>query len=138
MEISVVIPVYNEGDPLRVLCANIISNLESLGLTFEIVLVDDRSPDHSWQVMKSLASENALIKIARLARNFGQHSALTAGLGLAKGKYIVMMDCDQQDSPDDIARLYNTIRAGDAKIVYARRKNRKDSGFKQLTSRLFN
>lgn len=138
MEISIVIPVYNEGEPLRILCANLITTLQKLTSEYEIILVDDRSPDHSWQVMKLLAVENRSIKIARLSRNFGQHSALTAGLSLAGGRYVVMMDCDQQDKPEDVARLYETIKSGDAKIVYARRKNRKDASFKKLTSRWFN
>lgn len=138
MEISVVIPVYNEGDPLRILCSRIQSSLSPLGILYEIILVDDRSPDHSWEVMKELANENSLIKIARLSRNFGQHSAISAGLGLAAGNYVVMMDCDQQDAPEDIPDLYKKIRQSKAGVVYARRKNRKDTGFKKVTSKMFN
>jgi glycosyltransferase involved in cell wall biosynthesis len=138
MEISVVIPVYKEGEPLRILCERLVAALSELVTSFEVILVDDRSPDHSWLVMKDIASGNPRVRIARLARNFGQHSALTAGLSLATGRYIVMMDCDQQDSPEDIPALYHKIRNSEAKIVFARRKNRKDSGFKRWTSQLFN
>ena len=138
MEISIVIPVYNEGDPLRVLCSRLNDVLKNLRVEYEIILIDDRSRDHSWEVMKELAASSRLIKIARLSRNFGQHNTLTAGLSMATGKYVVMMDCDQQDNPEDIINLYGKIKETGAKIVYAKRKKRKDGLFKKLTSQIFN
>lgn len=138
MEISIVIPVYNEGDPLRILCARLNEVLEQLAIDYEVILIDDRSRDHSWAVMKELAASNKQIKIARLSRNFGQHNALTAGLSMAVGQYVVMMDCDQQDNPEDIRKLYGKIKESGAKIVYAKRKKRQDGLFKRLSSRVFN
>jgi polyisoprenyl-phosphate glycosyltransferase len=139
IDISIVIPVYNEGTPLISLCKNIVDVLIQNDLPdFEIILVDDRSRDNTWQIMKELAAREPLIKIARLSRNFGQHSALTAGLTLSKGKYIIMMDCDGQDSPEYIPALYEAIRQKTVQIVYAKRKKRKDNFFKIASSRIIN
>ncbi len=135
--ISIVIPVFNEGAPLIELCHRILRIVSSLS-DCEIILVDDRSKDNSWQIMRDLARDNQQIKIARLCRNFGQHSALTAGLSLAKGKYIVMMDCDGQDAPESIPLLYETILTKDVQVVYAKRKNRKDGWFKSTASKFMN
>lgn len=138
MELSIVIPVYNEGEPLRILCDKLITVLARLVNEFELLLVDDRSKDNSWEVMKDLAIADSRIKVVRLARNFGQHSALTAGLSLAQGKYVVMMDCDQQDNPADVEMLYRKIVDSNAKIVYARRTKRKDGWFKTQSSKFLN
>lgn len=135
--ISIVIPVFNEGSPLVGLCHRILHVVNSLSAC-EIILVDDRSKDNTWQVMRDLAKDNRQIKIARLCRNFGQHSALTAGLSLAKGEYIVLMDCDGQDEPERIPLLYEALLNKDVQIVYAKRKNRKDGWLKNLASKLIN
>ena len=136
--ISVVIPVYNEGLPLKELCNKIIEKISNIHSDYEIVLVDDRSKDNSWQVMCELASEHKSIKIARLCRNFGQHSALTAGISLANGDYIVLMDCDGQDDPATIPLLYNSLIESNAQIVYAKRKNKKNAFYKNIGSKLIN
>lgn len=137
-KLSIVIPVYNEGEPLKVLCRRIIDSIPADFNSYEIVMVDDRSRDSSWLVMKELAAANSNIKVARLVRNFGQHSALTAGIELATGDYIVMMDCDQQDEPENIERLYNELKKQDVHIVYAMREQREDSFFKKKSSVLIN
>lgn len=136
--ISVVIPVFNEGTPLIELCHRILRAISSEFNACEIILVDDRSKDNSWQIMRDLAKENRQIKVARLCRNFGQHSALTAGLTLAKGEYIVLMDCDGQDNPENIPLLYQTIVSKNVQIVYAKRKKRKDSLIKRWGSKILN
>jgi len=136
--ISVVIPVYNEGLPLKVLCNRIIEAIGVIHNHYEIVLVDDRSMDNSWEVMCELASENKSIKIARLCRNFGQHSALTAGISLAKGDYIVLMDCDGQDDPAYIPLVYDAVVESNVQIVYAKRKNKKTAFYKNIGSKLIN
>lgn len=135
--ISVVIPVFNEGTPLVELCHRILRVVSGFD-TCEIVLVDDRSRDNTWQIMRDLAKENRQIKVARLCRNFGQHSALTAGITLAKGEYIVLMDCDGQDDPENIPSLYETLTKTNVQIVYAKRKNRKDIWYKYLASKFIN
>ncbi len=136
--ISIVIPVYNEGEPLIQLCNDLTSVLKTKFDRHEIILVDDRSQDSSWDVMRRLADSNKDIKIARLSRNFGQHSALTAGLSLSKGDHIVMMDCDGQDDPKHITMLFDTLQTRQVHIVYAKRKNRQDAIVKRLSSRFIN
>jgi len=110
--------------------------MERIGKDYEIILVDDRSPDNSWEVMKVLSSQNPKIKSIRLSRNFGQHSAIFAGLTKTKGDWVVVMDCDMQDQPKEIAKLYKKALEG-YDIVLGQRENRKDKFLKKLTSKLF-
>lgn len=135
--ISIVIPVFNEGRPLIELCHRILRVISGFA-SCEIILVDDRSLDNTWQIMRDMAKENRQIKVARLCRNFGQHSALTAGLTLASGDYIILMDCDGQDNPDDIQLLYEAIVNKNVQIVYAKRKKRRDSLIKRWGSKILN
>lgn len=137
-KLSVVIAVYNEGDPLRVLIQRIIQSIGLSFLDYEIILVDDRSKDNSWDVIKYLCSENHKIKGIRFVRNFGQHNALTAGIEHASGDYIVLMDCDQQDEPENIPRMYNHLVNKQLHIVYAMRTNRKDGLVKIFASAAIN
>ena len=107
-----------------------------MGVTYEIVLVDDRSPDDSWAVLKELASKHSTVKAYRLSRNFGQHYAITAGLTLVSGNWIVVMDCDLQDRPEEIPALYAKAKAG-ADSVVARRAQRQDSWAKRMSSKAY-
>lgn len=103
---------------------------------YEIILVDDRSPDQSWEIMKKISLEFPNVKSVRLSRNFGQHPAIMAGLTQAKGEWIVVMDCDLQDQPKEVLKLYNKALEG-FDVVLAKRENRKDGFFKKMSSRLF-
>jgi dolichol-phosphate mannosyltransferase len=134
--ISIVSPVYRADKIVENLVTEIQAVMRQLNLTYEIILVDDRSPDDSWNVMKLLSARNENIKSIRLSRNFGQHPAIIAGLSQAKGEWIVVMDCDLQDQPKEIAKLYNKAQEG-FKIVQARRKNREDNFLKKLSSKIF-
>ena len=134
--ISIVSPVYRAEKILPILVSEINLVMERIGEDYEIILVDDRSPDNSWEVMKVLSSQNPKIKSIRLSRNFGQHSAIFAGLTRAKGDWVVVMDCDMQDQPKEIAKLYKKALEG-YDIVLGQRENRKDKFLKKLTSRLF-
>ena len=134
--ISIVSPVYRAEKILPILVSEINLGMERIGEDYEIILVDDRSPDNSWEVMKVLSSQNPKIKSIRLSRNFGQHSAIFAGLTKAKGDWVVVMDCDMQDQPKEIAKLYKKALEG-YDIVLGQRENRKDKFLKKLTSRLF-
>ncbi len=134
--ISIVSPVYRAEKILPILVSEINLVMERIGEDYEIILVDDRSPDNSWEVMKVLSSQNPKIKSIRLSRNFGQHSAIFAGLTKTKGDWVVVMDCDMQDQPKEIARLYKKALEG-YDIVLGQRENRKDKFLKKLTSRLF-
>ena len=134
--ISIVSPVYRAEKILPILVSEINLVMERIGEDYEIILVDDRSPDNSWEVMKVLSSQNPKIKSIRLSRNFGQHSAIFAGLTKTKGDWVVVMDCDMQHQPKEIAKLYKKALEG-YDIVLGQRENRKDKFLKKLTSRLF-
>ena len=134
--ISIVSPVYRAEKILPILVSEINLVMERIGEDYEIILVDDRSPDNSWEVMKVLSIQNPKIKSIRLSRNFGQHSAIFAGLTKTKGDWVVVMDCDMQDQPKEIAKLYKKALEG-YDIVLGQRENRKDKFLKKLTSRLF-
>lgn len=135
-DISVVSPVYCCADCLRALCSRIDAALAATGASYEIVLVDDASPDAAWPVMCELAGADPRIKAVALSRNFGQHCAIAAGLEHARGRWIVVMDCDLQDRPEEIAALYAKAREG-FDVVFAEREVRRDGWFKRNSSRAF-
>ena len=134
--ISIVSPVYRAEAFIEKLVIEIEKAVQSLNITYEIVLVDDRSPDNSWGKMKQISSQNPNVKSIRLSRNFGQHPAIMAGLSHANGEWIVVMDCDLQDQPKEIIKLYDKTKEG-FEIVLARRFKRKDSYLKKLSSAVF-
>ncbi len=134
--ISVVIPVYMAQDSIDELYERLNSVLKSLCDSYEIVLVDDRSPDNSWERMSRLAGKDPRVKAIRLSRNFGQHFAITAGLDHSRGSWVVVMDCDLQDRPEEIPRLFEKVREG-YDVVLARRVERRDNLLKRGFSRLF-
>ena len=134
--ISIISPVYRAEKILPILVSEINLVMERIGEDYEIILVDDRSPDNSWEVMKVLSSQNSKIKSIRMSRNFGQHSAIFAGLTKTKGDWVVVMDCDMQDQPKEIAKLYKKALEG-YDIVLGQRENRKDKFLKKLSSKLF-
>lgn len=136
VQISIVIPVFKAETTLDVLASSLISNLQSLGLIYEIILVDDGSPDGSWQAIQNAASRHSSVTGIRLSRNFGQHYAISAGLQKAQGKWVVVMDCDLQDQPTEISKLLEKAKEG-YDVVLARRADRKDPWRQRLGSRLF-
>ena len=114
-------------------------NVESVSTItedYEIILVNDASPDNSWEEIVKQCESNPKVKGINLSRNFGQHYAITAGLHYAKGDWVVVMDCDLQDRPEEISNLYKKAQEG-FDIVYARRVARKDGFFKRMSSLLF-
>lgn len=133
---SIVSPVYGAEGIVEKLILEIRKSMAAIDKSYEIILVDDRSPDGGWEVMKKLSKQFAEVKSIRLSRNYGQHPAIMAGLSQVQGEWIVVMDCDLQDQPKEIITLYNKALEGfDA--VLARRTNRKDSFLKKLSSKLF-
>jgi glycosyltransferase involved in cell wall biosynthesis len=108
----------------------------SITLDFEIILVEDASPDQSWSVIERIAAHNPRIRGIKLSRNFGQHYAITAGLDAAKGDWVVVMDCDLQDRPEEIPALWTKAQEG-FDVVLARRAFRQDGFFKRFSSKLF-
>jgi len=132
----VVSPVYGCAGCVAELCSRVIKAVESLGMSVEIILVDDASPDRAWDAIKSICAADPRIKGLRFTRNYGQHHAITAGLDYASAHWYVVMDCDLQDRPEEIPALINKAREG-YDLVLARRVRRKDTWLKRQASRLF-
>ncbi len=136
MLLSIVCPVYFGEDTIDLLVERLIRSIKSFTDSFEIILIDDGSPDNSWQKMEFIANREKQVTAIRLSRNFGQHFAICAGLEMAKGEWVVVMDCDLQDLPEEIENLYKHAITG-FDIVLGKRTNRQDSLIKQLKSKLF-
>ena len=136
LTLSIVSPVYRAEKFVEKLVFEIEKVCLTLNVDYEIILVDDRSPDQSWIKMKAISANNSKIKSIRLSRNFGQHPAIMAGLSHAHGEWIVVMDCDLQDQPKVIPDLYKKALEG-YDLVLARRMQRQDSYLKKLSSKIF-
>ncbi|MEZ5172428.1 MAG: glycosyltransferase family 2 protein [Bacteroidia bacterium] len=135
-EISVVIPVYRAEKIVDELLRQLHAELQKISPGYEIILVDDRSPDNGWERMIAGAANDSRVKCVRLSRNFGQHYALTAGLSYARGKYVVTMDCDLQDDPAYIQKLYDKIKEGFG-IVYTSKARTGHGLFKNIFAGLY-
>ncbi|MBN3582549.1 glycosyltransferase [Algoriphagus aestuarii] len=132
--LSIISPVYRAENTLGELVSRIKACIPDQ--EYEIILVDDASPDNSWHEIERLAEIHPEIRGIKLSRNFGQHYAITAGLDAAKGEWVVVMDCDLQDRPEEIPNLYQEAQKG-FDVVLARRVNRQDNFFKRLSSKIF-
>jgi dolichol-phosphate mannosyltransferase len=134
--ISVVSPVYKAEKIVSELVRQLHENLAGITGDYEIVLVNDFSPDNSWAAITAECTKDSRVKGIDLSRNFGQHYAITAGLHYAKGEWVVVMDCDLQDRPDEIPNLYRKAQEG-YDIVYGKRTERKDKFTKRMSSKIF-
>lgn len=132
--LSVIIPVYNEEKNIPMLLKNLIPEIKNYA--FEIIFVNDGSNDNTAEIIKNYAKNDKRIKLISFVRNFGHQCALTAGYNFAKGNAIVTIDADLQDPPSLIPQMIQLWQKG-AKIVYAKRKLRKESFFKRNTARIF-
>ena len=128
--------MYLAGEMVEELVQRLVVVLEAISPYFEIILVDDRSPDDSWVRILTQSAKDPRVQGLRLSRNFGQHYAITAGLDRCRGEWVVVLDCDLQDRPEEIAALFAAAQRG-YDLVLARRTNRQDSWSKKLLSRLF-
>ena len=137
IQISIVSPVYRAEKMVHMLVERIVKSVTTITEDFEIILVNDASPDASWSVIEYECAQDKRVKGINLSRNFGQHYAITAGLHYAKGEWVVVMDCDLQDRPEEIPALYQKAQEG-YDIVYARRVDRQDRWIKRVPSLLFN
>lgn len=135
-KISIVSPVYRAENIVEKLVAEIQKAMQLMQVSYEIILVDDRSPDNSWEKMKEISKQNLNVKSIRLSRNFGQHPAIIAGLSKAQGEWVVVMDCDLQDQPKEIIKLYQKAQDG-YQVVLAKRVQRHDTFLKKLSSKVF-
>lgn len=138
MDISIVIPVYNEEESLPELCSWIERVVTENGLSYEILLVDDGSTDRSWDVILELRQANVNIKGVRFQRNYGKSAALNEGFKAAQGDIVITMDADMQDSPDEIPALRKMILEDRYDMVSGWKKVRHDPISKTLPSKFFN
>lgn len=135
-KLSVVSPVYHGENMLEELVARISKAVAPLTSDYEIILVNDCSPDASWEEIKNLCARDAKVKGINLAHNFGQPYAITAGLSYAQGDYIAVIDCDLQNKPEDLPALFLKAMEG-YDIVSARRVHRDDTFLKRMSSAVF-
>lgn len=125
LDLSIVIPLYNEEDCVRVFYASLKRSCDKLDLTYEIIFIDDGSIDATYMILSELYRNDPTLRVIKFRKNFGQTAAMAAGFEYAKGKIIISMDGDLQNDPDDIPRLLAKIEEG-FDIVCGWRKNRQD------------
>ena len=134
--LSVVIPVYGAPELLPLLYERLRVALEPWA-DFEMIMVNDACPLGSGEVAADLAARDTRVKVIDLMRNYGQHVAISAGLDQAEGAYVVVMDCDLQDPPEEIKKIYDHLKAGAFEAVFGSRRVRRDGWFKHIRSRAF-
>ena len=138
MDLSIVVPVYNEQESLPELTQWIKSVCNKEGYSYELIFIDDGSSDKSWETIKNLGKSNKNIKAVSFRRNYGKAAALHTGFRLASGDVVITMDSDLQDSPDEIPALYNMIKEEGYDLVSGWKKKRYDPFLKRVTSRFYN
>lgn len=136
MYLTIVSPVYRAENLVGELVARINRSVEPVTGEYEVILVEDGSPDGSWAAIERICAEHPRVKGIKLSRNFGQHYAITAGLAAATGSWVVVMDCDLQDQPEEIPRLLAKALEGND-LVLASRSVRMDGWRKRISSKLF-
>ena len=137
MEISIIIPVYNEEDNINMLYDRLKSVMKRLDVGFEMIFINDGSKDNSMAMIRALSKQHSEVRYIDFSRNFGHQVAVTAGLDKANGDAVVIIDADLQDPPELIIDMYNKMKEG-YEVVYAKRKKRKgESIFKLWTARIF-
>ena len=139
MDLSIVIPLYNEDESIDELHSKIVSSLSNSSLNYEIIFIDDGSSDNSWNIIKDVTKRFQNTRAIRFITNYGKSMALSAGFKSTRGEVVVTMDADLQDDPNEILQLYNVLINEDYHIVSGWKKKRYDSViFKNLPSKLFN
>jgi glycosyltransferase involved in cell wall biosynthesis len=138
MDISVVIPLYNEEESLSELTAWIAAVMSTNGFSYEILFVDDGSTDASWTIIESLRARSPEVKGIKFRRNYGKSAALNVAFEAAQGEVIITMDADLQDSPDEIPALYRRIKEERFDIISGWKKKRYDPITKTIPTKLFN
>ena len=137
MDISVVVPLYNEEESLGELVPWIDRVMQQNNFSYEVVLVDDGSNDDSWNVIESLRQQNSNVKGIKFRRNYGKSAALNSGFGMVSGDVVITMDADLQDSPDEIPDLYSLVKEG-YDLVSGWKRTRHDPISKTIPSKFFN
>ncbi len=137
MEISVVIPLYNEAEGLNELLSRTVDALIRTNTDYEIIVVDDGSTDQTLGLLLNYRENNPLIKVLQLSKNFGHQAAYTAGMRKAKGKHVVLMDGDLQDPPELIVDMYDKLVNQNLDVVYGKRSNSLPLGHRHIFARFF-
>ena len=138
MDLSVVVPAFNEAESLPELAEWIAKVCASSSIDYELIVIDDGSTDNTWEVLKLLSASNGKVRAIRFRRNYGKSAALQTGFGASSGDVVITMDADLQDSPDEIPGLVKMIREDGYHIVSGWKKKRYDPFIKRSTSRLYN
>lgn len=138
MDISVIVPLYNEDESLPELSAWIARVMEANRFTYEVIMVDDGSNDNSWRIIESLSTQNPNIKAIKFRRNYGKSAALHCGFQVAQGDVVITMDADMQDSPDEIPALYHMVMQEDYDLVSGWKKKRYDPISKTIPTKIYN
>jgi glycosyltransferase involved in cell wall biosynthesis len=138
MQLSIVIPLYNEAESLPELHNWILRVMEQQQFSYEILFIDDGSKDNSWEVISHLSQVNASVKALRFQRNYGKSAALQVGFEAAQGEVVITMDADLQDSPDEIPELYRLITEDELDVVSGWKKVRHDPLSKTIPTKLYN
>ena len=138
MDISIIVPIYNEEESLEELCRLISEVVKENRFTCEIILLDDGSSDSSWIKIRQLSKEVLAVKGLKFRRNYGKAAALQAGFDAAQGEVVITMDADLQDSPDEIPHLYKMIKEQGYDLVSGWKKKRYDPIIKTISSKIFN
>ena len=138
MDISIVIPLFNEEESIPELCSWIEKVMTENNFTYEVILIDDGSTDNSWSVIENLRSNNSNLKGVKFRRNYGKSAALNVSFARAQGDVVITMDADLQDSPDEIPELYKMIKNEGYDLVSGWKQKRYDPITKTLPTKLFN
>lgn len=136
--ISIISPVYRAEKIVDELVKQLTEEVSKITDSYEIILVEDGSPDNSWAMIEQNCARDKHVKGIKLSRNFGQHYAISAGMEAANGEAIIIMDCDLQDDPKHIHQLYAKFIDEKFDVVFTKRRNRKHSFLKSITSRIYN
>lgn len=138
MDLSVIVPAYNEAESLPELANWVDKVCTSSSLSYELIVIDDGSNDGTWKVLQELGNSNSSLKAIRFRRNYGKAAALHTGFDQAQGDVVITMDADLQDSPDEIPELVRMIREENFQVVSGWKKKRYDPFIKRTTSKLYN
>ena len=138
LDISVIVPLYNEEESITELCEWIDRVMSERGFSYEVILVDDGSTDTSWEVINALTKSNKAVKGISFSRNYGKSAALNTGFDFCSGSVVITMDADLQDSPDEIPDLYHLIADEKYDLVSGWKKKRYDPISKTIPSKFFN
>ena len=138
IDLSIVIPVYNEEESLELLYNSIINNLKNTNLNFEIIFIDDGSSDNSWNVIKNISKKKTNLSSIKFRKNYGKSDALDAGFKASNGTYVLTMDADLQDDPNEIYPLFKMINQDNYDLISGWKKKRNDPLSKTIPSKFFN